>query len=158
MEYRHSFVSEHICSCVRCQEIQASAAVPNPHNPRFIQHIMPAAFTPETFKQANYWRKYRDPKSADYSMIDLTRLYCGVKHTPPAFAPPRTARRLSFPRIPGTVAAKPHVPDDDLIKAFMSKRIASLPIDFRKWKGVRVLGDGASAMAGLWECMSLHAL
>ena len=36
MEYRHSFVSEHICSCVRCQEIQASAAVPNPHNIRYL--------------------------------------------------------------------------------------------------------------------------
>ncbi|PVH77365.1 hypothetical protein DL98DRAFT_656798 [Cadophora sp. DSE1049] len=33
----------------------------------------------------------------------------------------------------------------------MSKAIASLPSGPTKWKGVRFLGDGASAMAGLWE-------
>ncbi|KAH7389114.1 hypothetical protein BKA64DRAFT_645575 [Cadophora sp. MPI-SDFR-AT-0126] len=83
-------------------------------------------------------------------MVELTRWYRRVRHTPPMFGPPRIARRSIFLWSPSTVALKPLIPNDVLIRSFMSKTIAGLPSDPTKWKGIRFLGDGASAMAGLW--------
>ncbi|KAE9368346.1 hypothetical protein N431DRAFT_512402 [Stipitochalara longipes BDJ] len=107
--------------------------------------------TEQIIKEVNYFRQYRNPKAKPLNaqeVRDYYRLHKYLEISPPG-SPPKFP---GWPK-PGP-SPPPQVPSHN--QPFLDKTIpelASWPnlTDGKKWKGIKYLGEGGNAQAGLWS-------
>ncbi|KAI9047471.1 hypothetical protein LZ554_008190 [Drepanopeziza brunnea f. sp. 'monogermtubi'] len=111
--------------------------------------------TPAMLEEINFWRNYRG-EEGDLDMAvaqDYYRLHpYAFPDTPqPEVIPPR----ITFNGAPGVLAPVDKIPPEQYMKDFLAQDVPGIPRGGGNWKAIRLLGEGVSALVGLWEWTGL---
>lgn len=107
----------------------------------------------------NFWRRYHghDP-STDYDALAVARFHRTrpyIAPAPPSEGTPNPTVFLHPPRPPSPPVA---YPAEQLRRDFLNQTLPDIPHGAASWRPRRFLGQGASALAGMWEWAAAPAV